>query len=164
MERGALISDCGAFRYQLIRKWDEALPCLCFVMLNPSTADAQEDDPTIRKCVGFAKRNGYGSIQVVNLYAYRATDPADLRRAGMQEGPENWREICLAVRRCEAVVLAWGAFGPTSWTQRVGRLLGEIKLTGLSPLCLGKTQEGKPRHPLMVPYSQSLIPFKEPSK
>src|SRR5437870_4841901 len=105
----AVISPCGKFRYRLTRQWGEgaALP---FVMLNPSTADAEQDDPTIRKCVGFAKRMGYDGIEVVNLYAYRATKPADLKKAGYPRGPENDRHIeaALVESHANSVICAWG--------------------------------------------------------
>ena len=75
---GAVVSDDGLYRYILTRTWDRSLPALVFCMLNPSTADATVDDPTIRKCIGFAQRLGYGGIIVVNLFAYRATKPREL--------------------------------------------------------------------------------------
>ena len=81
MKKGATISECGLYRYSLTRVWDDVLPMCIFVMLNPSTADADIDDPTIRRCINFAKREGCGSLMVVNLFAYRATSPADMKAA-----------------------------------------------------------------------------------
>lgn len=85
------ISECGTYRYWLCREWSPGLDSLVWLMLNPSTADATQDDPTIRRCMGFARRWGYGGITVVNLYAYRATNPRDLLTAADPVGPENDR-------------------------------------------------------------------------
>lgn len=109
MIRTAVISPCTKFRYELCRVWDSNLPELLFIMLNPSRADDQQDDPTIRKCIGFATRLGYGSIRVVNLFAYRATDPADLKAAGYLVGDQNDEWIERGVRECDAIAYAWGA-------------------------------------------------------
>src|SRR5712664_2208515 len=87
--RSAGFSCCGLYRYWLRRHWDAELPPVCFVMLNPSTADAERDDPTIRRCCGFSRRWGYGGIVVVNLYAFRTSDPCCLRNAVHPVGPEN---------------------------------------------------------------------------
>ena len=81
MDRTALFSPCRTFRYRLGRRWSDG-PVLAFIMLNPSCADEHVDDPSVRRCIGFAHRLGYGGLQVVNLYAFLATDPAELRRAG----------------------------------------------------------------------------------
>ena len=98
----AVLSDCGTYRYRLWRKWGCGSPLL-FVMLNPSTADAEVDDATIRRCLGFADAHGFGELEVVNLYAYRATDPADLKRAGYPVGPDNDAHIEDAMHACAAV-------------------------------------------------------------
>lgn len=84
--RGAVISDDGRYRYRLWRTWAPELPRMAWIMLNPSTADAEVDDPTIRRCVGFAKREGCGGIEVVNLYAYRSTDPSVLGTVDEKHG------------------------------------------------------------------------------
>ena len=96
MIRTALFSPCGRFRYRLGRRWG-ASPTVAFVLLNPSTADDERDDPTVRRCVDFARRLGFGGLEVVNLYAYVATDPDDLRRAGHPVGPENDQHIATCV-------------------------------------------------------------------
>lgn len=149
---GAAISPCGTYRYQLERAWDPTRPTLGFVMLNPSTASATTDDPTIRKCMGFARRLGAGSIRVVNLFAYRATDPDDLVRAqrgGVDiEGPENWDHVSSALRVCDRVLVAWG--GQKIATTATVR---ERLRSAQRPLeCLGLTRAGEPRHPLMLSY------------
>jgi len=147
----AVISPCGKFRYRLTRQWGEgaALP---FVMLNPSTADAEQDDPTIRKCVGFAKRMGYDGIEVVNLYAYRATKPADLKKAGYPRGPENDRHIeaALVESHANSVICAWGV--NARGLSRPTEVLEIIRRTGMRPTALKLTDDGIPCHPLMLAY------------
>ncbi len=146
-EGGAQCSEDGLYRYTLDRVWDPTLPRLCWVMLNPSTADGREDDPTIRKCIGFSKRWGYGSLVVVNVFAYRATKPTDLwaaQRAGVDViGPGNEAAVRAAFEASHDVVVAWGA-GP--------RL--SVVLTGFPErlLCVGRTRAGHPMHPLMARY------------
>ena len=106
----AEISPCGLYRYRLTRTWDAAAPALLFVMLNPSTADASEDDPTIRRCLGFARRERAGGLVVANLFAFRATDPKALEDAADPIGPDNARWIETCVRETSGpIVAAWGA-------------------------------------------------------
>lgn len=116
VERGAVLSSDGRYRYSLYRRWDRTLPMACFVMLNPSIADADVDDPTIRKCMGFATRWGAGGIRVVNLYPWRATKPRDLP-AGPETGgereplaiePRNDGAIRSAAFNAGWIVAAWG--------------------------------------------------------
>lgn len=154
----ATICPSGLYRYDLGRRWGDGA-MVAFLMLNPSTADATQDDPTIRRCVGFARSWGAGAIRVVNLWAYRATKPADLW--GARElldvvGPENDRHIRRAADEAERVVAAWGAHGHRD-PKRVAAVLD---LLGDRPLyCLGRTKGGDPRHPLMVRADQPLEPF-----
>lgn len=156
----ATISPDGRYRYWLSRSWADQFQSLAFIMLNPSTADARDDDPTIRKCVGFARRLGYTGISVFNLYAFRATDPADLRRAmkaGVDVvGPDNdMRLASLLEARLSAgagVVAAWGAHAPQ---ERVSEVLA---MPGSRALCtLGLTAKGVPRHPLMLGYEGATL-------
>lgn len=169
VHKGADLSDeqpTPLYRYWLGRRWDERgewqqSGSLAFVMLNPSTADAAEDDPTIRKCVGFARRLGYSAISVFNLFAYRATDPDDLRaamRAGVDVvGPENderLRTMLVArLRTGDGVVAAWGA--QKGIDDRVREVLS---MPGSRALCtLGLTAKGVPRHPLMLGYEGATL-------
>ncbi len=152
----AVISACGKFRYRLWRKWGEGSPLL-FVMLNPSTADADVDDPTIRRCIRFAQAHGFGELEVVNLYAYRATDPRDLRRAGYPVGPENDDHIAAAARESAAVCLAWGA--NVAGLERPKIVLPKLRRLGVKLQCLRITRSGYPQHPLMLPSSCRLMPF-----
>jgi hypothetical protein len=155
--RAARISDCGRYRYGLIRRWSEA-PALLVVMLNPSTADAELDDPTIRRCLGFARRDGYGAIIVLNLYAYRATDPKALLTCDDPVGPKNdgylFRHLWAAKLQQRPVLAAWGVHGAT------GRVAEVLALApGVDWRCLGTTKAGSPRHPLYVRGDQALVPF-----
>lgn len=120
MIRKATISQCGKYRYELTRTWDKELPKVMFIMLNPSKADGEEDDTTIRRCINYAKDWGYGSLVVCNLFAYRATDPDDLKAFGkkhgvqlMVEGTEDTNQIYIDENAVEAdkVILAWGIRG-----------------------------------------------------
>jgi hypothetical protein len=156
---GAVISDCLTYRYRLWRRWSEGSRVV-FVMLNPSTASAAVDDPTIRKCVGFAKRYGYGALEVVNLFAYRATDPADLRQAGFLIGPENDDHIRAACSETTQAICAWGANVDTDVARHRAQHVHEL-LTSLAmqPMALGFTKSGQPSHPLMLPYDRPLQPW-----
>lgn len=155
----AIISNCGLYRYQLNRVWSDARP-LYFVMLNPSTADANDDDPTIRKCIGFAKHNDFGSISVYNLFAYRAADPNELirKRAFVDVvGPLNNDYIAQTIPPGSAVVCAWGSF-PTSQPSLTYRV-NEVKklLDSKHRYCVKRTLD-RPWHPLYVKYG-ALEPF-----
>lgn len=108
ISRSALLSDCGSYRYRLGRSWDASLPRLLFLMLNPSTADASVDDPTIRRCTGFAKELGYGSLQVGNLFAWSSAKPADLLCVDDPAGPENQFHLEEMAAGCDAIICAWG--------------------------------------------------------
>lgn len=142
----ALISDCGSYRYWLKREWEEG-ELLAWVMLNPSTADATEDDPTIRRCIGFSQSWGFGGLVVVNLYALRATDPRQLWKAPDAAGPDN--DIHLEHETWgRHVIAAWGAYPKAM--DRAEKIHDLIKPNCLSLQCLGVTKEGFPRHPLYV--------------
>jgi hypothetical protein len=159
----AVISSCGKYRYHLHR----TIPgfghrVATFIMLNPSTADHEVDDPTIRKCVGFCQRWGCGELHVVNLFAVRATDPTDLRKASDPAGPENHEWVRRAVRLSTdphaggPVVCAWGTHG--AYMEQDRTVLGWIE-GFCQPIALGLTKDGHPRHPLYAPYSAEVIPF-----
>jgi hypothetical protein len=157
VEKSARISQCGAFRYWLGRRWGD-LDGLTFVMLNPSTADALQDDPTIRRCIGFARREGFDAVNVYNLNAYRATRPAALATCADPVGPDNDAYLSLVLteqrRRGHPVVAAWGAHARP---ERVAAVLDLVP--GVDWRCLGLTQHGHPRHPLYVRGDQPLVTF-----
>ncbi|PXV54183.1 hypothetical protein SAMN04487785_11438 [Dyella jiangningensis] len=156
----AIISDCGRYRYILYRQWDASCDSLVFCMLNPSTADASQDDPTIRRCIGFAKANGYGGIVVVNLFAFRATDPKKIPlELVVAMGPNNVMHMREAAKGRD-VVAAWGANPLASVTRPALQLLHAY---ANRVLCLGCTKAGAPRHPLYVAGEQPLIPYEAPN-
>lgn len=161
--RGALLSDDGVYRYNLWRRWGDGL-LLGYCMLNPSTADADLDDQTIRRCSYFAKREGYGGIYVVNLYAFRATQQSDLwRLGGGGRGPDNDLHITAAIlnERIGAFVAAWGAL-PDAARQRQQQVREMFKEGGRDLQCLGLTKKNWPRHPSRLGNSVALVPFPDP--
>jgi hypothetical protein len=145
----AVVSQCGQYRYLLRRSWRNARAA-CFVMLNPSTADATNDDPTVRRCIRFAKDWGYGQLVVVNLFALRATNPVELKRHPEPVGPVNdrWIEQTVADESVGVVVAAWGNHG--GWRCRDVAVMDRLKALGAVHV-LGLTSAGCPRHPLYVP-------------
>lgn len=150
----ATFSDDDTYRYRLRRTWDTSKPTVVFVMLNPSTADATADDPTIRRCLGFAETWGYGALVVGNLFALRATDPADLRNHSNPVGPENdrhLREMCTDDR---LVVGAWGANGSYQ-----GRAREVLELLDVDLHALDTTKAGHPVHPLYQPADTDPEPY-----
>lgn len=157
--KAATISPCGQYRYRLTRHWDGNKQALPFVMLNPSTADAEIDDPTIRRCMGFARRADAGGIIVVNLFAFRATKPAALKRTPDPIGPNNadhLQEIAIVSDKTRIpVVCAWGAGGGSRAADVVRMMIGENAYL----VCLGTTQDGHPRHPLYVRGDQPFVTF-----
>lgn len=162
MTRTAVLSECGRYRYRLGRTWDAAVRPLVFVMLNPSTADAEVDDPTITRCVGFARSAGAGGIDVVNLFAFRATDPADMAAAADPVGPDNDRHVRKAAEQGFRTVVAWGAGVPKRYADRVAAVLAVLRNVGLPVWCLGATKDGHPRHPLFVRGDVTLVPYPPP--
>lgn len=154
MRSSAVLSDCGLYRYCLIRQWADGPTC-GFIMLNPSTADATLDDPTIRRCIGFAKREGCGGLLVANLFAFRATDPRKMADADDPIGPhadEHLRRIADTVDG--PLIAAWGAH----WM--AGERAEQVKSTfGNRLMCLGVTKDGHPRHPLYVKADAPLFPL-----
>lgn len=163
----ATMSGCGTYRYVLERDWTDPdgpditpeTDLLTFVMLNPSTADALQDDPTIRRCIGFAREWGYGGVSVVNLYAFRSTDPRELKRVKDPVGECNLdyiKDECLG----RHVVLAWGAFELDcgEYAHRCD-VMARIRLGAVRIDCLGKTKAGHPKHPLYLPASTERVPW-----
>jgi len=154
MVTDAVLSTDRVYRYQLTRSWVADPRWIRFVMLNPSKADEVDDDPTIRRCVGFAKVWGYGGVVVHNLFALRATDPQELRTHPDPVGPGNARFLRGVWEPVAAVtVCAWGAHplarGPGQ--AAVGLLAESSEL-----VCLGLTNRGAPRHPLYLPGNAAL--------
>jgi len=158
LENDAVISDCGKYRYLLRRAWDHAKPRALLIMLNPSTADARQDDATIRSCVRLLTGLGYGSMEVVNLMAWRATNPKDIPdKPSMAMGGDNPRVIEAAVSRCDVVICAWGAH-PYAARFKNG-VLDIIQLSRPAAYCFGKTKAGAPKHPLYIKSGTPLEVF-----
>jgi hypothetical protein len=159
LEDNAVISACGRYRYLLTRQVGPGDRTATFIALNPSTADATNDDPTIRRCIGFARQWGCGRLAVLNLFAVRATDPADMKRADDPVGPENkdWFDRILRDSHDGPVVCAWGVHG--EYMEQDLTALGWLEGYGIKTLALGATREGHPKHPLYLPYSAPLAPF-----
>jgi hypothetical protein len=153
----ALFSPCRTWRYSLSREVArlEGNGAVAFIGLNPSTADETADDPTIRRCIGFARRWGFARLKVINLFAFRSTDPAALLAAPDPVGPENDSTILEGIRESDLVVCAWGAF-PNS-----GRAADVLPLIA-APHCLGTTKNGSPRHPLYLRASIDPMPWSAP--
>ena len=152
---GAIFDSTGKFRYLLWRRWDETLPSLCFIMLNPSTADDIANDPTIARCVGFARRWQFGSVTVANAFAYRATDSARLYRVRDPVGPLNDEHILTAAGKSDKIVVAWG--NHALLRERHLRMFSLLK--DHAPVwCFGQTKFGQPRHPLYVRNDAELVP------
>lgn len=154
--------DCGIYRYELNRvwDWDSQLPVVGWVMLNPSTATATTDDPTIRRCIGFTKRWGYGGLVVRNLFALRATDPRELKRHPDPGGPDNAEHLMMATHDA-FTVCAWGSHPLAAEPGRA--LIGSLQRAGIDVRFLGTTKGGHPRHPLYVRSDAELAPLREPS-
>lgn len=168
MIRTALLSPCGRYRYLLGRTWNDLLSAsgspriALWVMLNPSTADAEIDDATVRRCIGFSKAQGFDGLEVANLYALRSRDPFGLTAASNPIGPETDQFLNEAADRAEVIVAAWGGFAMARasrapWVTELLSRRGPV-------LCLGKTLKGDPRHPLYVPAAAKLEVYAEKAR
>lgn len=159
----ALFSPCGVYRYRLTRQIDghsvQSARTATFIMLNPSTADADQDDPTIRRCISFARSWGCPRLIVANIFAIRATDPKVMLAHNQPVGPYNNVNIIAAAEQAKGgfVVCAWGAHG--AHRGRSAEVLAMLDAIGSRPMCLGTTASGQPRHPLYVKGSTELQRF-----
>ena len=158
----ALLSEDGLYRYWLSRSWAEG-GRVSFIMLNPSTADAMQDDPTIRRCMGFAHGWGYRSLKVYNLFSFRATSPKDLKQAEDPIGPEGDLYLKLAASGpgVDLVVAAWGTHG--AYRDRgpkvIQMLQPLLRAKHLKLRCLGMTKAGHPKHPLYLKGNTALVEY-----
>jgi hypothetical protein len=167
MSGSAVISECGKYRYRLERHGLSGSGAVAWLMVNPSTANATEDDATIRKVVGFTERLGGGWACVGNKFAYRATDIKDLRGHAYEAcvGPDNDQHLAEIMSCASTVIAAWGPLTklPKHLRRRwyaVARLANEV---GTKLMCLGTAQDGHPRHPLMLAYDTPLVEWTHPS-
>jgi hypothetical protein len=162
---GATFSPCRRYRYRLWREWGDPANRVVFCAVNPSTADESEDDATIRKEIGFAKRWSFEAIEKINCFAWRSTDIRGLLDTKDPVGPDNDDAIAYAVRHAKRVVLCWGSHAP------VKRLLAERAIrvrqivhewVGMRELGhLGVCKDGHPRHPLMLSYETPFVSLKD---
>jgi hypothetical protein len=160
---GARISPCRTWRYTLWRRWSTNKPTVAFIGLNPSTADETSDDPTVRRCIGFARRWGYGGMNMLNIFAFRSTNPRLLRTAANPVGPGNRAALKRTCHRSAMIVACWGGWGRLfDRGEAVIDLLSEVRLH-----CLGLTKDGHPKHPLYLSsetLARDFLPAKRPSK
>ncbi len=157
----AYISADTIYRYWLLRSWDARLRRVCFICLNPSTADAHTDDPTLVKVQTYARLWGYGSVTVVNLFAYRATDPAELgiytRAGGDPVGPLNFDIIEREAKESALVVCAWGKGG--EFLNRAAGIVEMLHDLKCAPHALRLNKDGSPAHPLYLPFNLKPFPM-----
>ncbi len=145
------------YRYTLLRVWNRHAPRLCFCMLNPSTADVDQDDPTVARCGRFARDWGFGALEVVNIFALRATDPRKLYHAHDPIGPANDAAILTAARRADLFLAAWGNHGDLH--HRGQRVLNRLLERDIAPHCLAITKQGQPKHPLYTKSDSLPLPL-----
>lgn len=148
----AVYSDCERYRYSLTRVWDTGALKVMFIMLNPSTATEVQNDPTVERCERRARHLGYGGFRVTNIFAWRATDPRDMRAAEDPVGPKNDAVLGEGTHWADHVIAAWGVHGAhLDRGPQVARML----MAGAVPLFhLGLSKAGHPRHPLYLAYAQ----------
>lgn len=154
----ATFSPCGAFRYALTRCWAPGSPRLAFVLLNPSTATEAADDPTIARCVRRARDGGFGAVRIVNLFAFRAIRPAELRAAADPVGPQADAAIATAARWADLIVCGWGNHGALQG--RGPAVAAVLRRAGHRLHHLGLTQAGHPMHPLYRPLAEGPRPWR----
>lgn len=146
IKKSAEISSDGLYRYSLERTWDEGKPTVLFICLNPSTADAINDDATVRRMVSFARQFGAGRLLVGNLFAFRSKNRNDLLKAEDPVGPENDKYLSKLIKAADIVIAAWGNFG--SYLNRSSQFKEMFKSHNIK--CLALNQTGEPIHPLYV--------------
>ena len=146
---GAAFSRCRRWRYLLWRRWDEAKPAANFLMLNPSTADEHKLDPTCSRARDYAERWGYGALIVTNVFAYRNTDPGQMKASEDPVGPGNDAAIVKAAKGSAVVVCAWGNHG--AFLGRSRDIVGKMKSAGIRLHVLRLNANGEPAHPLYLP-------------
>ena len=157
LDKGAIFSQCRQYRRLLWRIWDYGKPEVCFLMLNPSVADDTKDDRTMRKCVGFSARMGFGGLRVVNLWSFISTDPRGVPKDRIRaRGPTNDDDVRRAARECDRTVLAWGVNADPGEASRMVRML---RADGHVLWALKLTQNGTPWHPLMLGYDHQPVVY-----
>jgi hypothetical protein len=163
LHRKTVLSDDRRYRYTLWREWQQGMfepkvGFVNFIGLNPSTADENDDDPTIRRCMGFARRWGYSAMCMTNLFAFRATNPREMWKVDDPIGPDNDRWLKTVSDDATMVIYAWGVHG----TANDRRDRAVMNIVGSGAHCLRLTKGGRPEHPLYVPYSVTSQLYDKP--
>lgn len=160
MKRTAEISKCGTHRWTLSREWDSAKGTVCWIMLNPSTADASNDDPTLKRCIHFTRLWGYGRLDVVNLFPFRSSKPEECQRWADWEPSQDWwvrdviyyQNMPIVVERAKAADLVVAAWGNKPWATSLAEQIVQEIQEDAEPYpdiyCLGTTSNGQPKHPM----------------
>jgi hypothetical protein len=161
LKTGASFSPDRKYRWSLFRLWQPASPLACYVLLNPSTADESENDPTVERCQVRAMNAGFGGLIVVNIFAWRSTDPAVLYTLPDPVGPENDAAIVRAVQQSKLVVCGWGMHGDLRGRGREVEKL--IRSAGKVPHALRINSDGSPKHPLYLSYKLEPKPMETTS-
>lgn len=152
-----VFSPCRTYRYRLDHVFDASLPAVAFVMLNPSTADEQQLDPTLRRCVGFARAWGYGAIRIGNLFAIRATDPRDMKRAEDPVGPDNDAHLERIVDESAIAICAWGQHGKH---RHRDALVRSLLAPRIDLAAIAFANDGTPKHPLYLPGDLTPVAYR----
>lgn len=152
--KGALFDESGVYRYRLWRLWDASKPPIGFIMLNPSTADESELDPTCRRCKGYAQQWGFGKMIIGNIFALRATDPSELYEHPDPIGPKNDQHLLDIEKKCDGVIAAWGTHG-----ELMDRGDEVVELLDSQLFALDTTKDGYPNHPLYLPKDIEPEPY-----
>ena len=156
LAKDAIFSPCRGYRYALIRLWDEESPQAMFIGLNPSTADETQDDPTIRRCVRFARDWGCGGLAMLNAYAFRTTNPKEILTVGDPVGPCNDAYLRAFAATTNIIVAAWGVHCSARREEVICKAINR-------PIhCLGVTKAGRPKHPLYLRADTLPQPFWQP--
>lgn len=153
----AVYSPCERYRYALTRTWNETGPRVTYIMLNPSKATEAQNDPTIERCERRARALGFGAMRITNLFGWRETDPAKLRKAKDPVGPDNDAILSDAAHWADMVLAAWGVHG--TFLDRCDVVEPLVLNSGTPVKALGQTKDGHPRHPLYVAYAQQPEPW-----
>ena len=153
VNKNATFSDCRKYRYALSRTWNGKKKTILFIGLNPSTANEKIDDPTIRRCINYAQNWGYGSLLMVNLFAYRATMPSELKNVKNPIGNDNDLHIIELSKKADLAVAAWGNNGTLLNRDK------EVKKILPNLMCLKINKSGQPAHPLYQKKDLKLIKY-----
>lgn len=154
LHSSVVFSDDRRYRYSLVRAWDTNKPKVSFCLLNPSTADETHDDATISRCIERARRLGYGSIEIVNLFAFKSTQPKYLYAARYPKGTRNFEYIIKAAKTAQLFIVGWGQHGRLHEQDKF--ILQKLKRTRVVVYCLGQNKNGTPRHPLYLSYNEPI--------